>query len=321
MAKIAVIGIGPMGSILSAHLIRAGADVILVDLLKRRLHSIQKRGLTVKDPRNQIIGEFTVHPENFLFSAGDIPEKLDAIFIATKTYSLMQVASEIRELVSPPSKLVIYQNGLDNQDLVSEIFGTDNVFRGINNYAGMMNSDNEAEVTFFNRPNYIGIMQGGNRAQAEELAEFLSAAGLETKFTENIKKSEWEKAILNASLAPISAATGLTMKDVMDYSPLRVMVENLFQEGIRVGRKAGVQFADDFFEKAMSYLKKGGYHKPSMLLDVEKRERTEIDFLNGRIVEYGEKLDIPVTYNRMITAVIKGMEQKGIKDGKSEEGA
>ena len=106
----------------------------------------------------------------------------------------------------------------------------------------------------------------------------------------------------------------------MDYSPLRVMVENLFQEGIKVGEKAGVRFADDFFEKAMSYLKKGGYHKPSMLLDVEKRERTEIDFLNGRIVEYGEKLDVPVYYNRMITAVIKGMEQQMIKAGKKEEG-
>jgi 2-dehydropantoate 2-reductase len=320
MAKIAVIGIGPMGSILSAHLIKAGADVILVDLLKSRLLSIQEQGLTVKDPRNQIIGEFTVHPQKYLFSAGDIPQELDAIFIATKTYSLMQVAADIRELVSPSSKIVIYQNGLDNQDHLARVFGTENVLRNVNNYAGMMKSDNEAEVTFFNRPNYIGIMEGGDRAQAEELAEFLSAAGLETKFTENIKKSEWEKAILNASLAPISAATGLTMKDVMDYSPLRVMVENLFQEGIQVGQKVGVQFADDFFEKAMSYLKKGGYHKPSMLLDVEKRERTEIDFLNGRIVEYGEKLDVPVSYNRMITAVIKGMEQKMIKDGKSEEG-
>jgi 2-dehydropantoate 2-reductase len=233
----------------------------------------------------------------------------------------MNVASEIREMVSPSSKLVIFQNGLDNQDHAARIFGTENVFRSINNFAGMMRSDCEAEITFFNRPNYLGIMEGGNRAQAEELAEFLSSAGLETKFTEDIKKSEWEKAILNACLAPISAATGLTMKDVMDYSPLRVMVENLFQEGLRVGTKAGIQFADDFFERAMSYLKKGGYHKPSMLLDVEKRERTEIDFMNGRIVEYGEKLDVPVTYNRMITAVIKGMEQKGIKDAKSEEDA
>ncbi|MFA9453374.1 MAG: ketopantoate reductase family protein [Candidatus Aminicenantaceae bacterium] len=316
MAKIAVIGIGPMGSILSAHLVKAGVDVILVDFLRRRLLSIQKQGLTVKDPRNQIIGGFTVYPEKFLFSAGDIPEKLDAIFIATKTYSLMQVASEIRELVSPSCKLVIYQNGLDNQDQIAQVFGTENVFRNINNYAGLMNSDTEAEVTFFNRPNYIGTMPNGNRAQAEELAEFLSAAGLETKFTENIKKSEWEKVILNASLAPISAATGLTMKDVMDYSPLRLMVESLFKEGIQVGMKAGVQFADDFFESAMSYLKKGGYHKPSMLLDVENRERTEIDFMNGKIVEYGEKLNVPVSYNRMITALIKGLEQKGIKAGK-----
>jgi len=210
MGSTAVIGIGPMGGILSAHLLKAGEDVILVDILARRLHSIQKEGLTVKDPRNQLIGEFTVYPERFLLSAGDIPEEVDTIFIATKAYSLMQVASEIRDLVTPSTKLVIYQNGLDNQDRVAGIFGSENVFRNVNNYAGMMNSDTVAEVTFFNRPNYIGIMENGNREQAEELAESLSAAGLETRFTEDIKRSEWEKAILNASLAPISARIPMT---------------------------------------------------------------------------------------------------------------
>ena len=141
----------------------------------------------------------------------------------------------------------------------------------------------------------------------------ITAAGIETVFTEDIKKPEWEKVILNAGLAPISAATGLTMKEVMDFSLLREMVENLLHESIDVARGVGIPLADNFFDHCLSYLGKGGYHKPSMLVDIEKGESTEIDFMNGRIAEYGDKLGLPVSYNRMITAVIKGLEKKQMK--------
>ncbi|MDP2914705.1 MAG: 2-dehydropantoate 2-reductase [Candidatus Aminicenantes bacterium] len=309
MGKIAVIGIGPMGSILGAHLIKAGHDVFLVDVRKDRLLALQKEGLTVRDPRRQISGDLAVCADKILFSAKDLPPDLDYVFICTKTYSLQHVAAELLAMSSPPPKLIIFQNGLDNEDNLAELFGFERVFRNINNFAGMMNSDTEAEITFFHRPNYLGALDKKNGSAGRDLAAILSAAGIETLFTEDIKKPEWEKAILNAGLAPISAATGLTMKEVMDFSLLREMVENLLHESIGVARGVGIPLADNFFEHCLSYLEKGGYHKPSMLLDIERGESTEIDFMNGRIAEYGSRLGLPVFYNRMITAVIKGLEK------------
>ncbi|OGD12041.1 MAG: hypothetical protein A2Y86_00940 [Candidatus Aminicenantes bacterium RBG_13_62_12] len=318
MRNIAVIGIGPVGSILSAHLLRAGHDVILVDILRDRLSAVQKDGLKVKDPRRQISGDFAVRPVRILFSAKDLPPGLDSVFICTKTYSLIQVAQELKALSSPPENLVVFQNGLDNEDRLAELFGPKNIFRNVTNYAGMMISEAEAEVMFFSRPNYIGALDKSHASPGRELAAMLTAAGIETVYTEDIKKPEWEKAILNAGLAPISAATGLTMKEVMEFPLLREMVENLLRESIRVAQGAGISLADNFLDHCLSYLEKGGYHKPSMLVDIEKGESTEIEFMNGRIAEYGNKLGLPVFYNRMITAVVKGLEKSRKKKSKGD---
>ncbi len=310
MKHYAVIGIGPIGSILSAHLLKEGIDVTLVDILKERLLSIKKKGLMVKDPRSQVIGDFVEYPKKFLYSLKEIKGKPDLIFICVKTYCLMDVASEISEVFPSPPKVIVFQNGLDNEDQAGKILGKENVLRCIINYAGAMASDTEVEITFFNRPNYIGVMDKGNIPLSQELAETLTRSGLETEYTDDIKKHEWEKAILNACLASVSTITGLTMKEVMDSPPLREIVENLLLEGIKVAEGTGVKFSPSFYESGLSYLSKGGYHKPSMLVDMDKGGKTEIDFLNGKIVEYGEKLDIPVPFNWTVTAMIKGLEQK-----------
>jgi 2-dehydropantoate 2-reductase len=310
MKHYAVIGIGPIGSILSAYLLKEEIDVTLVDILKDRLLAIEKKGLSVKDPRSQISGDFVEHPKKFLYSPKEIKEKPDLIFICVKAYCLLDIASEIQEVFPSPPKIVVFQNGLDNEDQAAKVFGKENVLRGIINYAGAMASDTEVELTFFNRPNYIGVMDKENTPLAQELAETLTRSGLETEYTDDLKKHEWEKAILNACLASVSTITGLTMKEVMDSSPLREIVENLLLEGVKVAEGTGVKFAENFYESGLSYLNKGGYHKPSMLVDMEKGGKTEIDFLNAKIVEYGEKLDIPVPFNWTVTTMIKGLEQK-----------
>jgi len=310
MKHCAVIGIGPIGSILSAHLLKEGIDVTLIDILKERLLAIEKKGLTVKDPRGHTTGDFVEYPKKFLDSLREIKEKPDLIFICVKTYCLMDVASEISEVFPAPPKVVVFQNGLDNEDQAAKVFGKENVLRCIINYAGAMASDTEVEITFFNRPNYIGVMDKENTPLAQELAETLTRSGLETEYTYDIKKHEWEKAILNACLASVSTITGLTMKEVMDSPPLREIVQNLLLEGVKVAEGTGVKFSANFYESGLSYLSKGGYHKPSMLVDMEKGGKTEIDFLNAKIVEYGEKHDIPVPFNWTVTAMIKGLELK-----------
>lgn len=308
MKEFLVIGAGPIGGILGAHLLKQGLSVSIVDINRDRIVNMRSNGIQIKDPRNQMSGDFEVYPTELHDSLTEVTSTPDAVLICVKTNFLADVVSELCVHFPEMPPVTVVENGLDNEEYVAREIGKDKVLRCVINYAGMMSSDTEIQVTFFNRPNYLGVMDIEKRAFAEQLAGRLSAAGVETHYADDIKKYEWKKAILNACLAPLSAITGLTMRDIMDTPYLRAIVESLLAEGIKIGQSVGVAFPPDFYDFSLSYLAKGGYHKPTMLMDIESGYSTEIDFLNGRMVEYAERAGIDCQCNKMITSVIRGLE-------------
>jgi 2-dehydropantoate 2-reductase len=122
---------------------------------------------------------------------------------------------------------------------------------------------------------------------------------------------QWRKVIFNASTNPIGALTGLTHGRVCEDAALRALVSGLVDEGKAVAAAQGIeldadpeQLIDHAARRDVAY-----DHKASMLQDVEARRSTEIDFLNGGIVRFGEKHGVPTPLNRAIWALVKGLEQ------------
>ncbi len=307
--RFGIVGIGPIGGILAARLIQAGHEVTLIDIAFQRLEAMKKEGLKVLDPREQMGGDLMVQPELICPGLGQLENEVDILFLAVKTYILERVIPDLKKVHSryPDLKVVSFQNGLDCEELIAEAIGPESVLRTVVNYAGGIAGDNELEVTFFTGSNHIGAMEATNIPLARELAGILTTAGLRTDYTDNIKLYEWQKTALNAALAPVTALTGLTMKECMDHPRLREVVATLLREGMDEAVQLGLEFPEDFFDQGLAYLEKGGYHKPSMLIDVELGLPTEIDALNGKIAEYGRSRDA-AHYNRTITALVKGLE-------------
>jgi 2-dehydropantoate 2-reductase len=77
-----------------------------------------------------------------------------------------------------------------------------------------------------------------------------------------------------------------------------------------VARACEISLGWDFYPYAIKYMGNAGDHKPSMLMDIEANRRTEIDFINGKFVKYGEQTDIPTPYNKTLVALVKGLESK-----------
>jgi 2-dehydropantoate 2-reductase len=163
-------------------------------------------------------------------------------------------------------------------------------------------------MSFFNAPNYIGMIDPAAKNKAKELAKIISDADLETVFTPDIKKYEWEKIILNAALSPVCALTRRTMKQMMEYDYTRSLAESILREAIDVAAANGIHFKPDFLEFCMSYLDKAGHHRTSMHVDIEKKNPTEISFINDKIVMYGKKKGIQTPINSTIVSLIKGSE-------------
>jgi len=94
----------------------------------------------------------------------------------------------------------------------------------------------------------------------------------------------------------------------MDFQPTLEMVEAIIDESVKVAKAEGIDLDNKFRRFSMRYLKNAGYHRPSMLVDLENGLRTEIDSLNGKLVDYGRKHYIPTPLNLSVTALVHLLE-------------
>jgi len=304
--RFGIIGVGPIGSIIAAHLAKAGHSVTLVDILKDHLDEIKRSGLTLTGFKGMNV---SFPGENLCYSIDEMRgRKIDVIFISVKASILPKVLPVLKKVTSPGTTFVSLQNGLDAEDFIADSFGKENTLRIVINYAGNIIDNGKVRMSFFNAPNYIGMIDPAAEEKARTLAEIITAADLETAFTPEIKKYEWEKTILNTALSPVCALTRRTMKQMMEFEETRGLVEAILREGIEVAGANGIHFESGFLEHCMGYLDNAGHHKTSMHVDLERGSPTEIGFINGKIVEYGKLKGIPTPYNSTIVSLIRGSE-------------
>jgi 2-dehydropantoate 2-reductase len=146
--------------------------------------------------------------------------------------------------------------------------------------------------------------------KVEQLADACTRGGMPTHALADARGAQWRKLIFNAASNAIGALTGLTHGRIAE-PPTRELAWAVMAEGRAVADAQGIvldQSPEELFDFAAR--KEVAYdHKPSMLQDVEAGRPTEIDFLNGAIVTYGERHGVDAPLNRALTALVKGLER------------
>lgn len=302
--RVGVVGMGPVGSVIAAELIEAGALVVPCDVIPQKMEKIKKSGIKLT---NCI--EKKVAVQDICHSIQELGMyDLDLIVLSVKTPSLPKVVKHLAEIKTDRLHVMCAQNGIDNEAVVAEVIGEEKTLRMVVNYAGSMSDLNTVHVSFFNPPNYVAAMLPPGDPIAQKFADLLNASGLDTEIPDDIQDYVWEKAILNAALSAVCAITRRTMKDVMDFPKTLELVEAIIDESVRVAERERIELGHKFRRFSMRYLKNAGHHRPSMLVDLENGHPTEIDYLNGRIVEYGRKHYLPTPLNQSVTALIHLLE-------------
>jgi 2-dehydropantoate 2-reductase len=309
---IGIIGLGPVGSILAAHLIQSGENVVVEDAMSNILLKIKKDGLNVSG-----ITQLAVKVDKVANSLDELAKlQPEIVFIVTKACYLKPLLPELKQVYTSKMKIVSFQNGLGNEQFIAENLGIDTVYRVVINYAGNLTSPGSAVMNWFQPPNYVGVLHKGKYKTDEttkQVAGILTAAGLKTEESKDTMRHIWEKNILNSALCSICAVTGQTMAEAMQYKHTHNLAIRLLEEGLKVAKADGYDFGSDALEKFTAYLEKGGAHKPSMLIDVENKRPTEVDFMSGAIARYGEKYNVPTPVNSVFTDLLKTIESRYLK--------
>jgi len=306
---VGVVGVGPIGGILSAHLAKSGVDVFVVDIIEPLIERIKSDGIRLTGPASEkTYGEFEQKVKG-AFTSPDVLRDVDVVFVCTKTTVLDAVVGSLKPVWKEGKVLVSFENGIDPEEKLAEVAGRDKTLRVVVNYAGNAVEYGVYKMNWFTPPNYIGALTETGRDDAARVAEMLSNAKLTTEVVDDIKKYAFEKTALNATLCPICALTGQTMGEAMaDENSYRLVVE-ILKEARAVGEAEGWSF-EHTLEDWLGYLKKGGPHKPSMAVDLDAGLRTEIMFMNGKVVEYGRKHNIPTPYNESMVWSVLAKEGK-----------
>lgn len=311
MKRVAVIGMGPVGLILAIHLKDAGFDVALCDKDKIKINLIRTEGVKLEG-----VIEKNAFFDNVYSEISDLKNfNPEVLIFALKTYQADDAIKESEFLKSDNLLVIDAQNGIDSELPFFKAFGESNCLRFVINFAGNLLAPNIVKVTFFIPPNYVASMDDTKFEFAQIFADKLTDALLDTKAIHSfeILKKIWEKTILNSSLSPLCGIGKLTMKEAMELPDTVELIEVIIQEAVEVAEAEKIKYEDDFIRKCLRYLRKAGDHYPSLAVDMINNRPTEIDYMNGKIVEYGHKHYIKTSLNLALTNMVKAMTLKSMQ--------
>lgn len=308
--KVGVVGLGPVGMMLAVKLQEAGCEVAVCEQSEAKANKIREEGIILENVITAKAKFGSVFQSINEFEGWDA----DYLFFALKSNHTPDAVKQAEKLITEKLTVVSAQNGVDVESLLVKGFGESKTLRLIINFAGNTTAPNITKVTFFTPPNYIGSVNDARAQQATEIAEILSSVSLETKAVDSFElvKRSWEKTILNSSLSALCGVGRLTMAEAMSDPDTVELIEQIINEGIQVAEAEKIYFPDNFRRQCMNYLKKGGDHFPSLAVDLINNRPTEIDFFNGKIVEYGRKHYIRTSLNLSFTNMVKAMTNKNI---------
>lgn len=299
--RICIVGCGAIGSIFAAHLARLdGVEVHAYDVSKEHVQAIRERGLRISGA-----ADFTARVKATT-NAREIPI-CDYGIVATKSTHTRVAISETAHIFSESSAVCSVQNGVGNEEILAEHVRY--VIRGTTFPAG--HAIEPGHVGFdIKGDTWIGPFEptGAPMARVKELAATITRAGLNAIALEDARGAQWTKLVFNASTNPVGALTLLHHGAATRFGPTGKLFDDLIDEGLAVAKALGIELHGD----PRDLVKKGadapGKHKASMLQDILAKRQTEVDFINGAIVEWGKKAGVPTPLNKAMWALIKGLE-------------
>lgn len=301
-----VVGAGPAGGTLAAFLIHGGHDVVVVDSARNLAPLLREAGLRVTGA-----SELTVPVRHAVASLAEVEGwEPDVIIVATKAPVVPVLCPALEKAAGPSTVFLAYQNGIDTEAPLVEAFGASRVARAVVRYGANVVEPGHLRMTFWHRPNFLGGRSPELQPFCEGVAAAMSQSGLPTKATPDILTRVWEKAIANA-MNSLSALTGLTIGGILNIPVLRQTFVDLLEERIAIARAHGIGVRDGLLEDLVRFHETAREHMPSTYSDVQQGLPTEVDWLEGKFVEYARRAGLPAPLNRTLLALVKGRTAAG----------
>lgn len=312
--NILVIGAGSVGIGLATSML---SQNVKLDLYARgeTANAIRKNGMK----RTGLFTHYSFAPDEFEVyeDYDEIPRNAyDYVFITSKTTAnddISKKLNENRRILKENAKIIIFQNGFGNDEYYLRYFSKSEVFSA-RVITGFTRPERHiSEVTVYTEPILIGSLQGENPSELQEIADRITSSGIRCELTDEVEKYLWAKMLYNCSLNPLGAILDVNYGKLTENEYTIELMNRIIEEIFNVIKASGYstlwdspeEYEDIFYSKLVPDTYN---HYSSTHQDIQRKIKTEIDSLTGKVIDLGEKNNIDVTTNKIIYNLIKAIE-------------
>ncbi|MGD9015535.1 MAG: 2-dehydropantoate 2-reductase [Candidatus Omnitrophota bacterium] len=300
--KIVIAGPGAIGSLFAAYLAKSKQEIWLLDKDRLRSEKLNQSGIAISGVSGTWQGRVraSANPQQL--------GKCDLLIVCVKSYDTKELINYALPVIDERSSVLTLQNGIGNVEIISELLRQQNVFAGATSQGANLIEPGKLRHAGFGET-IIGSLDGKLTSQLREIRQLFNEVGIPTRLSRDIKGVLWSKLIINVGINALTAITRLRNGKLLEFEGTRTIMRQAVSEATRIAKRKRIKLQfDDPLTKVEAVSSATANNISSMLADVLKKKRTEIDFINGVIVRQGQGLGIPVPANSLLVDLVKTIE-------------
>lgn len=317
MTRIDIVGAGSLGMLFAAKLGEAGAAVRLIARSGLQADEINRRGLAVSDPADpetfRQVKVKALDSSCFENECEDGPGA-DWILLTVKQRDVTdKLAAVLSGKLKSCGSILCFQNGIGHAEKLSEAVPSEAIWIAVTTEASRKESPWQVRHTGTGLTSIGEAVAGRDRdrlswAHVETLAGLLGDAGFKSILSNDIESAVWNKLLMNSVINPLTAILRVRNGDLLRSEETLLLMRRLLEEGRQIAAKLGIQTAHDLWDRLVEVCKATSANHSSMLQDILNGRPTEIDWINGSLLRYGEREGLCLHTHRILYTLVKASE-------------
>ena len=300
--NIVVLGAGAIGSLFGALLSKKN-NVILIGRTSH-VNAIRKNGLSI-DGKTQLNVNVSA-----VDSVDTVPFSVDLLIVTVKSYDTKSAIDQAKQIIHDKTVVLSLQNGLDNIKAIEHVIDRRQIIAGVTTHGAFFSKPGCIKHTGVGKT-VLGELDGESSERIKNIENIFNLAEIGTVVSKNIIKEIWVKAVINSCINPLTAFFGCRNGYLLENPILEKNVENVCKESTSVVNAYGIKLSyQDLVNKTKEVIRETSENYSSMLQSVRKGKKTEIDSINGALVNIGRTYSIDVPLNEILVSLVKTFSEQ-----------